>query len=243
MGSTDTAQEELTILITGFGPFKKEYPINPSWEIARGLPEYLPKATRAGAKLPRVRLLVHPEPIRVTYQVVRETVPQLWNLNGEAGEPDRPKIDLAIHIGMAGPKPVYSIERRGHREGYAMKDVDGEFLKDQERKTREGKKWVWDGVPKELETDFDLDDVLVRWKKNSPPQHDLRISEDAGNFLCDFIYFSSLAHLFKAGELRKVVFLHVPSESSGDFFAVGKELVLQLVRSIVESELTRQGKF
>ncbi len=30
---------------------------------------------------------------------------------------------------------------------------------------------------------------------------DLRISTNAGHYLCDFIYFSSLAHLWKAGQL------------------------------------------
>ena len=71
---------------------------------------------------------------------------------------------------------------------------------------------------------------------------DLRVSEDAGRYLCDFIYFSSLAHLHKAGEQRKVVFLHVPSDCAEKNIANGKELVLQLVRSLVESELARQGK-
>ena len=93
-------------------------------------------------------------------------MPELWDLEHQST--DRPKIDLAVHIGMAGPKIVYSIERRGHRDGYAMKDVDGEFLKDQDRKVKEGKKWVWHGEPNELLTDLDLDDVLTRWKGHSP---------------------------------------------------------------------------
>lgn len=70
---------------------------------------------------------------------------------------------------------------------------------------------------------------------------DLRISEDAGRYLCDFIYFSSLAHLHKAGERRNVLFLHVPSEASEHSVQVGREVLLQLVRSVVESELARPG--
>ncbi|KAK3393729.1 hypothetical protein B0H63DRAFT_25746 [Podospora didyma] len=247
MGSTgaDAPLEELTVLITGFGPFKKEYPVNPSWEIANDLPKYLPsvraKTAKPAAHLPPVRLLVHPEPIHVGYAAVRKLVPELWDLDQQK-HPDRPKIDLTIHIGMAGPRPFYSIERRGHRDGYAMKDVDNEFLKDQERRNREGKDWVWDGEPKELLTELDLDDVLKRWKTHSPDDADLRISEDAGHYLCDFIYFSSLAHLHKAGEKRNVVFLHVPSDTTTEKIATGKDLLLQLIRSIVESELTRRGK-
>lgn len=110
-----------------------------------------------------MRILVHPEAVRVNYQTVRGLVPRLWDLGG-----DKRRIDVAIHIGMAGPAMAYSVERRGHRDGYALKDVDGELLKDQDRRLREGKDWVWHNMPKEMETDFDLDDVLGRWKKHSP---------------------------------------------------------------------------
>jgi len=162
--------------------------LNPSWAIASKLPEYLPslrtKAAGAAAapKLPPVRILVHPEPIRVNYQTVRALVPKLWDLEGKTG---RPRIDLTIHIGMAGPRPVYQIERRGHRDGYAMKDVDGEYLGDQDRRVREGDDWIWHGMPKEVETDCDLDDVLERWQKYSPVRvslsdyHVLEIELDA----------------------------------------------------------------
>jgi pyrrolidone-carboxylate peptidase len=71
---------------------------------------------------------------------------------------------------------------------------------------------------------------------------DLRISEDAGHYLCDFIYYSSLAHLYQAGEERRVLFLHVPSDASEHSINVGRELVLQLVRSVVESEMVRREK-
>ena len=42
--------------------------------------------------------------------------------------------------------------------------------------------------------------------------------------MCDFIYFSSLAHLWKAGEARRVLFLHVPSDSSDKSVSTGLEL-------------------
>ncbi len=68
---------------------------------------------------------------------------------------------------------------------------------------------------------------------------DLRISTNAGHYLCDFIYFSSLAHLWKAGQYRRVVFLHVPSASDGPAVAAGRELTLQLIRAICDCERTR----
>lgn len=67
----------------------------------------------------------------------------------------------------------------------------------------------------------------------------MRISEDAGRYLCDFIYFSSLAHLWKAGEHRRVVFLHVPSACTDEIVDNGREILLQLIRSIIESEISK----
>lgn len=69
----------------------------------------------------------------------------------------------------------------------------------------------------------------------------MRVSEDAGHYLCDFIYFSSLAHLYKAGERRRVLFLHVPCDASEHSIALGRELLLQLIRSVAESEVARRG--
>lgn len=69
---------------------------------------------------------------------------------------------------------------------------------------------------------------------------DLRISEDAGRYMCDFIYYSSLAHLHKQQRPRKVVFLHVPADASHKTVAQGKELLVNLIRSIVETEIERR---
>jgi pyrrolidone-carboxylate peptidase len=69
---------------------------------------------------------------------------------------------------------------------------------------------------------------------------DLRISEDPGRYLCDFIYYSSLAHLYKADRRRNVVFLHVPSDASDAYVTQGRELALNLIRALVESETAAQ---
>ncbi|WQF78108.1 Putative peptidase C15, pyroglutamyl peptidase I [Colletotrichum destructivum] len=249
MGSQIDSQDEFTVLVTGFGPFKAQYPVNPSWEIARSLPTYLPPLRAKNPKdhpstssssparpLPPVRILVHPEAIRVNYQTVRALVPQLWD------PATHPRIDAAVHIGMAGPRLFYSVERRGHRDGYSFPDVDGNRLGDEERRREEGDGWVWHGMPPEIETGLDLEEVLVRWRGHSPEGSDLRISEDAGHYLCDFIYFSSLSLLWKAQKHRRVTFLHVPSDASEESVARGTELTLQLIRSIAESELRRRGE-
>ncbi|KAI1190503.1 hypothetical protein F5B17DRAFT_446941 [Nemania serpens] len=240
MGSLGVSREkELAVLVTGFGPFKEAYPVNPSWEIAALLPDYLPAdrvkdtAHRSAANLPPVRIVKLPGPVRTSYEYARDLVPKLW----DAAER---KIDYAIHIGMAGPQLVYSLERRGHRDGYGAKDVDGKLLEDEERHAKQGDQWIWHGVPQELLTDFDIDDVYRRWLDRSPKSLNLRVSEDAGHYLCDFIYFSSLAHLWKQRRPKKVVFFHVPLHSDPASLERGVELVLTLIRSIVESETERK---
>ncbi|KAK0729103.1 hypothetical protein B0T21DRAFT_403055 [Apiosordaria backusii] len=263
-------EETINVLITGFAPFRSNFPVNPSWEIAKSLPEYLPPpppapfqgiaghvpppntATGPGPftnshptpaiNHPRVRLLVHPEPIHVGYRAVREIIPSLWHLDDNNGnvETKPPKIHLAIHIGMAGPRGYYSIERRAHKSGYDMGDVDGQKLSElDDEMARNNIPHPWEGLPDELLSDLNMEDVLTRWRLYSPLYSDLRISEDAGHYLCDFIYYSSLAHLTCSGEERKVVFLHVPSEASAAWVKVGRELCLGLVRAMVESEVVR----
>jgi len=63
----------------------------------------------------------------------------------------------------------------------------------------------------------------------------VRISEDAGRYLCDFIYYSSLAHLTKKREERRVVFLHVPVDSDEAATKTGVEVTLELIRAMVQS--------
>jgi pyrrolidone-carboxylate peptidase len=64
---------------------------------------------------------------------------------------------------------------------------------------------------------------------------DIRVSEDAGRYLCDFIYFSSLAYLTKKEEERRVVFLHVPVDSDEAALNTGTEVALELIRAMVQS--------
>ncbi|KAK3949263.1 hypothetical protein QBC32DRAFT_379139 [Pseudoneurospora amorphoporcata] len=341
MGSNNSygGEEEINVLITGFGPFKQEYPHNPSWEIASRLPAVLPPlrakqpSTVKPPYIPRVNLHVHPEPIHVAYKTVRELVPKLWAPNfadsssssssapttakKEEETPKKPKYDFAIHIGMAGPQPRWAIERLAHRDGYALRDVDGEFLRDKENQLRDD--WVWKGCPAELTTDLDLDVILKKWRGYAPVEFQskssrgsgedyasgkqqqqadwdgkdggddgpikkgmmgqqqggggwsrdggsgggakwygndikggankgdkLMISEDPGRYLCDFIYYSSLAELHKHKAEKKVVFLHVPCEmgKDGEYVRIGQELVLGLVRSVAEwlvDEKRRKG--
>jgi len=209
-------------------PFAALHPVNPSWEIAKSLPPFLPPSLRPATdnsyitEHPPVRILVHPEQVEVAYKTVRQLVPKLW---------EGRKVDYMVHIGMATGRRFYSVERRGHRDGYKMKDVNGQFL---EELDRQEKHWTWAGMPDELQSSCDIDDTWRRWRV-ALPDTDIRISEDAGRYLCDFIYFSSLAHLEKHGEERRVVFFHVPVDVDEKSIQTGIDTVVELIRAMVQS--------
>lgn len=110
-----------------------------------------------------MRILVHPEPIRVNYHVVRDLVPTFYSGHHH-------RIDAVIHIGMAGPRPFYCIERRAHRDGYKHPDVDGK-RPDEEEERKPGSGWPWRGLPEEIKTELDVEDVLARWQGHSSVSH------------------------------------------------------------------------
>lgn len=149
-------------------PFKDQYPRNPSWDIASSLPEYLPPlnaksstAVRgASLPLPPVRIVVHPEPVRVTYSAVRHLIPNLWQPHFEGVH----KIDYVLHIGMASTKKQYVLERLGHRDDYKLLDLD-EKLPNQNPSSDD---YPWHGIPAQLTTDLDVADIKRRWESYLP---------------------------------------------------------------------------
>lgn len=194
--------------------------MNPSWEIAKALPSSIPGSV--GRR--RVRIITHPQPVKVSYAAVHDLIGQIYDnslflstlpvvkSDGELAEVNSPQskiprlpFDAVLHIGMAGPRRYYAMERQAHKAGYNMPDVEGKLLP----LAYPNKHWL--GCPETLSPTWDLEDVYSRWKANvsrwdeggAAPNHvqpaaameepDVRVSDDAGHYLCDFIYYSSLA--------------------------------------------------
>lgn len=121
----------------------------------------MPRDGSSAPELPAVRILVHPEAIRVTFKTVRELDPSFWQAEYQGH-----KIDAVIHIGMAGWRPFYKLERRAHRTGYKTPDIEGE-LPEGEKEGNFGEDWVWHGLPDEIISDLDVSDVHRRWVGHS----------------------------------------------------------------------------
>jgi pyroglutamyl-peptidase len=157
-----------------------------------------------------------------------------------------PEPDVILHIGLAAGRKFFSLEQGAHGRGYGqIPDVDGERFDDStaERTFPSSK------FPVVLKTSFETSDVVARWKANlgyssvegnaeDDDAPDVRLSADAGNFLCGFIYYNSLAHYFSLDHAeRPVAFMHVP-DLSGDENKLqeGREVTIALIKALVESK-------
>ncbi|KAF1973517.1 pyroglutamyl peptidase-like protein type I [Bimuria novae-zelandiae CBS 107.79] len=232
------AEEPVTVLVTGYGPFLEKYPRNSSWEIASTLPALLPSTPTSPTP---IHIHVHYEPIRVAYNAVLDLVPRLL----PPGSPLRPHPDIILHIGLAAGRSFFTLEQGAHSRGYGrIPDVDGEKFLDRDADA----KFPSDLFPPVLQTSFDTADALARWRKylkysrpDADPaaegRPDVRISPDAGNFMCGFIYYNSLATYFEQKEdERPVAFMHVPDLSDREEkLEEGREVAIALIRALVES--------
>jgi pyroglutamyl-peptidase len=156
---------------------------------------------------------------------------------------------VILHIGLAAGRDFFALEQGAHGRGYdKIPDVDGARFSD----TTAELTFPSATFPRVLKTSFDTSDVLARWKANlgyssvegnaeDDDAPDVRLSPDAGNFLCGFIYYNSLAHYFSIKhDERPVAFMHVPDlSSSEDKLREGREVAIALIKALVESKRKR----
>ncbi|XP_068127296.1 pyroglutamyl-peptidase 1 isoform X2 [Hyperolius riggenbachi] len=100
-----------------------------------------------------------------------------------------------VHVGVSGMATVVTLEQCSHNEGYNSPDVCL-FYPDKE--------CCVEGGPECLQSVIDMDTVC---KKAAAAAMDvqLTVSTDAGRYLCDFSYYTSLQQT-----QGKSVFIHVP---------------------------------
>lgn len=197
----------------------------------------------------RVILHVHPDPIPVAYSSVRESLPVILNDFAAANQGRRP--DLVIHIGIASPRLYYSVEHLAHRDDYTITDIDGRTgYEDGEKRWKElglppilspGKAFVASKEQKDQRAHKGTQGdpyppnshFLETWKANASAGLDLRISYDAGHYLCDFIFYTSMALAAQQGQDRNVLFLHVPGAAEDADIERGREITLALIKTMV----------
>lgn len=99
----------------------------------------------------------------------------------------------------------------------------------------------WTSLTNVLKPSVDVMKVLRYWDRAMERKEDVRISEDAGRYLCEFLYWCSLAHREiqrnhgeEVDKRGKVLFLHVPGEADGVAINRGVKIVVGLCKAIVE---------
>lgn len=128
--------------------------------------------------------------IPVEYEAVDKEVPALWSEL-------QPK--LCVHVGVHGLADSVQLEMCAHNDGYNRPDECG-------KKCRHG--CCVEGGTECLSTSLDLEKICSEVMTAKSPCL-VALSDDAGRFLCDYIYYKSL-HLGQG----TCAFIHVPRVDS-----------------------------
>ncbi|NXQ88329.1 PGPIL protein, partial [Nyctibius grandis] len=149
----------------------------------------------------------------VVYQKAKEQVFKIWTTLQPL---------LTVHVGLAASaKALIILEQCGKNKGYQEMDACG-FRP-------EGGCCMLDG-PEKIESTINMKTV---WKNISVEGIDIIFSRDAGRYICDYTYYTSLYH----GNGR-AAFIHVPPLSrsvTADF--LGKALqtiILEMLKQCGE---------
>lgn len=161
-------------------------------------------------------------------------------------------------MGIASTRRHYSLEIEAHRDTYNISDVKGRSgYEDGEKLWKEldlppllkpGPSSDHSTIPNLSEIPPNSTakkpvvhpsvpdgDFLSAWKSFCRPDVDVRLSNDAGRYLCEFIFYTSMAHALQAGHDRNVVFFHVPALYEDEDIALGKEVTVALIKALVSS--------
>lgn len=170
-------------LITGFDAFGK-HSTNPSQRIAEQLPEEF--------KIPRSNLSVEIDTL-----VVPTCCKQSWRLISK--QLSKNDYSSLILVGLAGGRKRISLERFAlNIRDYGIKDNNGHQYDGTE---------IYAGEPDALKTDLPLVEMRDALRKKNFPTE---VSNFAGSFICNEVYYQGLRYKEKTGELNSVLFVHVP---------------------------------
>lgn len=159
--------------------------------------------------------------VPVVYDAVLDTVPGLYQqppvhpaTDSTHITPQAPRegYDLIIHVGVAGTGPLRA-EKLGHKSGYRIPDAEGKLGAFERH---------YDEFDEELETEIDLSTLK------------LAVSTDAGHYLCDFIYYCSLAESRRAGRGTPVLFVHCPPNL--DHVPITTEALQDIIVTVISSK-------
>ncbi|CAB3244375.1 unnamed protein product [Arctia plantaginis] len=192
------------VLVTGFGPYDIGFDkadVNASWEGVQRIDKEGIQAKYG------IQMIVQHLP--VDYDEVQSKMTELWD--------EYKDFDLVMHVGLLKNIQGLRLEKQACKESYFFGDCKGCCPVDFEHPLGEN-----EAV---FNTSLDVDGILDEYNSEPPEQLLAEVSEDAGKFLCEYVYFTSLYH----SESKRVMFVHVPHEGySYEQIARGLERLLEI---------------
>jgi len=213
----DSSKRPVRVAVTGFGPFAK-VPVNPSWQCLLPLrdsdEEYVTERTS-------IPMHIDFFEIPVIYHEVLARIQTLHNLSASGSAiaaPSEP-YDLFVHFGVAPSRSHYYFESGARRYGYEKEDFDKQFAKSRvdpsSGKRLSGfitQEWDQDAEGR-LNCAVDVTELANRLKRSGKAE--VKLSDDAGLFLCEFTYYASMACAKRNAQgaaAKPVLFVHIPQE-------------------------------
>jgi len=111
---------------------------------------------------------------------------------------EKHRPDFALHFGVANSAQGFRIEKTAHNRTCSTPDVHGKFPEMACIRT-EG--------PEQLECKVNTASLVASLKKERLPAS---ISNNAGDYLCNMLFYMSLIHSELSGNLQKSLFVHIP---------------------------------
>ncbi|MCT8268435.1 pyroglutamyl-peptidase I [Afifella sp. JA880] len=168
------------LLVTGFGPFPG-VAINPSaWVVERLADEAGGFASHAD-----VRTAI----LATDWQEGPNTLDRLWQAH-------RP--DVVVHFGVASAARGFRLERVAHNRRLARPDVQGALPPSAE---------LEEAGPPSWRGSLPLRRIRAALSGANIPAH---FSDDAGDYLCNAIFYRSGRYAAEAGRLVMAGFIHLP---------------------------------
>jgi len=201
-------KDKLTVLVTGFGPYA-DYKTNPSWEAVKLLPDLF--ENQGVSK--NVDLIV--TEISVSYEIVETKMKELI---------EKYNPSIVVHVGVSHASYCLNIEKQACSKGYTKPDVFDKYRNE-------------DNVDHVvLKSNCNIEDICEAVNKHSDEINCKAVaSDDAGRYLCEYIYYQSLSR-----GVPQVIFVHVPKSDiySSEQTARG---LLKIVLHLIECAMCNKA--
>ncbi|KAM4605729.1 pyroglutamyl-peptidase 1-like isoform 1-T1 [Polymixia lowei] len=193
------------VIVTGFEPFG-EHMVNSSWVAVQEL-------ERLGLG---EAVDLHVCEVPVEYQAVQSLLPSLWKQH---------QPQLVVHVGVSGLATTVTLEQCGHNRGYRRPD-NCSFCP--------ASQCCMESGPDCLHSVLDMNMICKR-TNDSGLGVAVSVSKDAGRYLCDYTYYTSLY----LGQGHSA-FIHVPPlgnpYSSQDLGRALQVIVWEMLEQLDRSE-------